>query len=347
MTREFVRFRRSFERNGSQPLAQAAAQLALRICTLQNNTKNGMSDGICNGISNGTVCSRTSSALYALALRLLNAAQHHVPSEQLWAVLPALLSVFRSAAHSGSAVPPALKPALADFLAALASVAMPESGPELQALVELYHALLREGHWALAHVALTSFAHFAATSPYTDLWRLVPTDAAAARFEGALAGDSLSDSGQELDGFMRALQTFLERSVGKDFSPSGAAELAALGEDGRILAERTGGILAVRATVLLEVDLNEPAPEEAHANGVEVRGEVRQGRESADVAGAAGVLEELQDVCDDMDRCVTELRNGLKRAAARLTAGERGALRKKFGSVGQKLAGLVDQLFPD
>lgn len=342
---------RCFERSGSPALAQSAGQLALRIMTSLTKSETGM----VNGTVNGNACSEKSAPNHAPALRLLIACHQHLPSDQLWAVLPPILASFRSAARSGSVVPPRLQPALADLLAALAGVPMPEPGPELQALVELYHALLRERHWALAHVALSSFSHFAAASPYTDLWRLVPTDAVAGRFEGRLAGDALSDSGQELDGFMRALQAFLERSVGDEFDPVGLAERAALLEDGKALADRSGETLAVRrANYVPVVDLVEPTVENTHGdrgNAQEERGGGKAGaheiNESIDREGDAGMPEELQDACDDMERCVTELRKGLKRAAAKLTTDERGALRRKFGSLGQKLAGLVDQLFPD
>jgi hypothetical protein len=328
-----VHSRRTFERHGSHASAHSAGQLALRIFASQTRIQNGTE----NGAPSGTAV----AFQYEPALRLLIAAQQHVPPGQLWALLPSLLAFSKSAAQSGSVVPPSLKPAIADFLATLSSVPMPDSGPELQALVELYHVLLREDHWALAHLALVSFSHFAATSPYVDLWRLVPTDAVAGRFEGNLAGDSLSDSGQELDGFMRSLQAFLERSVGNSFSLSGPDELRVLEEDAKSLEERAREKLVVQSTGVPDIDLNEAAVEEVQGNGRE------EENGFAGAESAAGVPEELQEACDDVERSVTALRNELKRAKSRLTSDERGLLRKKLGSLNQKLAALTDQLCPD
>ena len=299
---------------------QAASQLALRSFALEAQAGPDF---------------KVADVLYEPALRLLIATHQHVPPDKLWGQLPSLLAFWTDE----SAV---LKPALADFLATLSSVPMPESGPEVQALVELYHSLLRERHWALAHLALASFSQFAATSSYADLWRLVPSDAIAGSFEGKLAGENMS--GQELDGFMLALQSFLEQSVGNDFSPLSLSELSKLHEEGKALRELANQKLVVPSACLPDIDLNEPALEEMQEDEPAMKVEALPDEA---LQSEAGVPEELQEACDEVDRCIKSLRDELKRAKKRLTSDDRGLLRKKMSALGQKLASLTDHMCPD
>ncbi|KAK8935331.1 hypothetical protein KSP39_PZI013089 [Platanthera zijinensis] len=106
-------------------------------------------------------------------------------------------------------------PHLATFLAGLSHIQIAEDDkcPISAAILELYHSLLRERHWALIHLALSAFGYFAARTPCTQLWRFVPHDA-------ALSFDSATGSEANYDNFMTELKGFLEKEGALCEAPS-------------------------------------------------------------------------------------------------------------------------------
>ena len=101
-----------------------------------------------------------------------------------------------------------IKPILVEVLAGLGEAPLTEDkrDPASTALWELYHEILRERHWAIAHLALASFGYFAAHTSWNELWRFVPPDA-------ALAYDAETGLIAEEDCFMSSLRQFLEKEV--------------------------------------------------------------------------------------------------------------------------------------
>ncbi|MCO5568443.1 hypothetical protein L7F22_022142 [Adiantum nelumboides] len=101
-----------------------------------------------------------------------------------------------------------IKLSLAEALAGLGEVSMPEdeTDPTNCALWELYHVILRERHWAYAHLALASFGYFVAHTSWNELWRFVPSDAALAH-----DGENVSLAKESI--FMTSLRRFLEKEV--------------------------------------------------------------------------------------------------------------------------------------
>ncbi|MCO5593994.1 hypothetical protein L7F22_048013 [Adiantum nelumboides] len=101
-----------------------------------------------------------------------------------------------------------IKLSLAEALAGLGEVSMSEdeTDPTNCALWELYHVILRERHWAYAHLALASFGYFVAHTSWNELWRFVPSDAAL-----AYDGENVSLAKESI--FMTSLRRFLEKEV--------------------------------------------------------------------------------------------------------------------------------------
>ncbi|KAI5071648.1 hypothetical protein GOP47_0013899 [Adiantum capillus-veneris] len=101
-----------------------------------------------------------------------------------------------------------VKLGLAEALAGLGEVSMPEDNtdPTNCALWELYHVILRERHWAYAHLGLASFGYFVAHTSWNELWRFVPSDA-------ALAHDGKTGKIAKESTFMTSLRCFLEKEV--------------------------------------------------------------------------------------------------------------------------------------
>ncbi|CAN6460546.1 unnamed protein product [Victoria cruziana] len=101
-----------------------------------------------------------------------------------------------------------IKPALSSYLAGLGHMEIleVEECAVSSALWDLYHGLLRERHWALAHLALSAFGYFAARTPCNQLWRFVPQDA-------ALSFDKETGMVATEERFMSELKGYLEKEV--------------------------------------------------------------------------------------------------------------------------------------
>ncbi|XP_030533977.1 uncharacterized protein LOC115743370 isoform X2 [Rhodamnia argentea] len=97
---------------------------------------------------------------------------------------------------------------LALFMAGLGHIEMEERDefPKSCAIWELYHMLLREQHWALTHLAIKAFGHFAARTSCNQLWRFVPQNA-------ALSYDLSRGNDANEERFMSEFKKFLEKEV--------------------------------------------------------------------------------------------------------------------------------------
>ncbi|CAM6127138.1 unnamed protein product [Calypogeia fissa] len=132
----------------------------------------------------------------APTLELIPHVLHLLDPTILEELLPRLLEVCLTTPGSSSSKE--LKQSLPEFLANL-SAPEDESNPAMKALWGLYHLALRQKPWALMHMGLQSFAHFAAHTSCQELWRFVPQDAA------------IVSNGNGDDDFMTSLKVFIEK----------------------------------------------------------------------------------------------------------------------------------------
>ncbi|XP_027189235.1 uncharacterized protein [Cicer arietinum] len=125
------------------------------------------------------------------------------------------------------------KPHLAQFLAGLVHMEFSESDncdEKSRAAWELYHFLLTERHWALTHLAIAAFGHFAAGTDCTQLWRFVPQNA-------ALSYDLVSGTETSKEGFMAELKAFLNKQNALLTVAPSPEQLELLRKEGLILKQ--------------------------------------------------------------------------------------------------------------
>ncbi|XP_042373068.1 uncharacterized protein LOC121967104 isoform X2 [Zingiber officinale] len=97
---------------------------------------------------------------------------------------------------------------ISSFIASLSymEIAEDESQTLCRSIWDLYHMLLRERHWAIAHLALVAFSYFAAHTSCAQLWRFVPREA-------TLSFDTCTGTEASEDRFMSELKCVLEKSA--------------------------------------------------------------------------------------------------------------------------------------
>lgn len=124
------------------------------------------------------------------------------------------------------------KPSLADFMSVLGHVDLAdrEDDPKSSAVWELYHILLRERHWAFAHLAVAAFGYFAARTCCNELWRFVPPDA-------ALSFDLETGNEADEDRFMSKLKEFLEKESASLVKNHTSDHIQMLIKEGKTLKE--------------------------------------------------------------------------------------------------------------
>lgn len=123
------------------------------------------------------------------------------------------------------------KPAVSSFMASLSHTEIAEGEDQTlcSAIWDLYHMLLKERHWAIAHLAMTDFGYFAARTSCTELWRFVPHDA-------TLSFDISTATEMSEDRFMSELKCVLEKDVVLD-EVTPAKEHSHLVQEGTMLRE--------------------------------------------------------------------------------------------------------------
>lgn len=124
------------------------------------------------------------------------------------------------------------KPRLADFMSVLGHVELADSedDPKSSVVWDLYHVLLRERHWAFAHLAVAAFGYFAARTCCNELWRFVPPDA-------ALSFDLETGNEADEDRFMSKLKEFLEKESASLVKNHTSDHLQMLIKEGKTLKE--------------------------------------------------------------------------------------------------------------
>ncbi|KAI3897711.1 hypothetical protein MKX03_005543 [Papaver bracteatum] len=191
---------------------------------------------------------------------IISSMKHLNACNQMKEVIVELHSLFVSTRDAGSAAVASLledgntsgclyrcKPNLCLLMAGLGDIEIVESedSKTSTALWELYHMLLRERHWAISHLAIAGFGHFAAHTSCNQLWRFVPQDA-------ALSFDIETGNEKDEDRFMFELKAFLEKEVALlVIEPCTIEQLAMLVKEGLVLKE------TVRRIVLCIIERGE------------------------------------------------------------------------------------------
>lgn len=124
------------------------------------------------------------------------------------------------------------KSELALFMTGLSHMEISETEEcgKSSALRGLYHMLLRERHWAVAHLAIASFGYFAARTLCNQLWRFVPDNA-------ALSYDLLHRNKVSEERFMCEFKAFLEKEAAlPEIAPS-SEQLQLLHEEAALLKQ--------------------------------------------------------------------------------------------------------------
>ncbi|MCD7460435.1 hypothetical protein HAX54_043531 [Datura stramonium] len=144
--------------------------------------------------------------LLSETLGIISNMKHLYSSNEMEEVILALQNLFISGPALLDGKSFQCKPNLSSFMAGLGHIELEdqEDNAVSSAVWELYHMLLRERHWALAHLAITAFGYFAARTTCNHLWRYVPQDA-------ALSFDLETGKEADEERFMSELKAFLEK----------------------------------------------------------------------------------------------------------------------------------------
>ncbi|GMH28390.1 hypothetical protein Nepgr_030233 [Nepenthes gracilis] len=165
-------------------------------------------------------------------LGIISAARHINGYDQMEQVILELQNLFISRRIDCDPRLHECKPALTVFMGSLGHMEMDEheGSAKSSAVWELYHMLLREKHWALAHLSITAFGYFAARTSCNHLWRFVPQDA-------ALSFDLESGNAPKEERFMSELKVFLEKEMALLTTAPTSEQLSLVMEDGMLLKE--------------------------------------------------------------------------------------------------------------
>ncbi|GJU02005.1 RNA polymerase II assembly factor like protein [Tanacetum coccineum] len=140
------------------------------------------------------------------------------------------------------------KPNLAAFVAGLGHIQFEETdnNSKVSASWELFHMLLKERHWALAHLAMTAFGYFSALTSCNELWRFVPPDA-------ALSFDLESGVDVNDERFMSEFKVFFEKEVANVKTTPGSNELALHVKEGLLLKQMAHKMMTIDSDAM-EID---------------------------------------------------------------------------------------------
>ncbi|KAL8217323.1 hypothetical protein R6Q57_024160 [Mikania cordata] len=166
--------------------------------------------------------------LLSETLGIISSIKHLYISDEMGKLILVLQNIF----ISKSAELTKCKPNLAAFVAGLGDLEFEETDNNVtvSASWKLFHMLLQERHWALAHLAITAFGYFSARTSCKELWRFVPENAAL-----SFDLDSGKDANEER--FMSEFKVFLDKEAANVETSPGENEVALLMKEGLILKQ--------------------------------------------------------------------------------------------------------------
>ncbi|KAJ0561938.1 hypothetical protein HanHA300_Chr00c0049g0699641 [Helianthus annuus] len=167
--------------------------------------------------------------LLSETLGIISSMKHLYSSYEMEKLMLELRNLFIS--NSGTELTKC-KPNLAAFVAGLGHIEFEESDDNLKVAAswELFHMLLQERHWALAHLAITAFGYFSARTSCNELWKFVPEDAALS-FDLELGKDANEER------FMSEFKVFLDKEAANLKTSPGENEAALLVKEGLVLKQ--------------------------------------------------------------------------------------------------------------
>ncbi|KAM0044957.1 hypothetical protein Hdeb2414_s0009g00298721 [Helianthus debilis subsp. tardiflorus] len=167
--------------------------------------------------------------LLSETLGIISSMKHLYSSDEMEKLMLELRDLFIS--NSGTELTKC-KPNLAAFVAGLGHIEFEESDDNLKVAAswELFHMLLQERHWALAHLAITAFGYFSARTSCNELWKFVPEDAALS-FDLELGKDANEER------FMSEFKVFLDKEAANLKTSPGENEAALLVKEGLVLKQ--------------------------------------------------------------------------------------------------------------
>lgn len=168
--------------------------------------------------------------LLAEGLGIISYITNKHTSDEMKEVILELQELFVSGNSASEVQLNCCKPELALFMAALSQMGMSENDNCVTsaAMWDLYHMLLRNRHWAFAHLAVASFGYFAARTNCNQLWRFVPQDA-------ALSYDLVGGCEASEARFMSEFKAFLEKETALTTVTRSPEQLGYLLEQGLVL----------------------------------------------------------------------------------------------------------------
>ncbi|XP_071735886.1 uncharacterized protein [Rutidosis leptorrhynchoides] len=185
--------------------------------------------------------------LLAESLGIISTMKHLYTSDEMERVILALQNLFLSNSVLQDAGLLKCKANLAAFVAGFGHIEFEETdNTKVSASWQLFHMLLKERHWALAHLAMTAFGYFSARTSCNELWRFVPQDA-------ALSFDLVSGNDVDEDMFMSEFKVFFEKEAANVKTTPDANELAVLFKEGLMLKEMVEKMITIDDDVM-EID---------------------------------------------------------------------------------------------
>lgn len=170
--------------------------------------------------------------LLSETLGIISSMKHLYSSDEMEKLMLELQNLFISSSGVTNTELTKCKPNLAAFVAGLGDMEFEDNNnPKVSASWELFHMLLQERHWALAHLAVTAFGYFSARTKCDELWRFVPADA-------ALSFDLEFGKDADDDRFMSEFKVFLDKEAAANVeTSSGENEVAVLVKEGLVLKQ--------------------------------------------------------------------------------------------------------------
>ncbi|PWA98543.1 hypothetical protein CTI12_AA018720 [Artemisia annua] len=187
--------------------------------------------------------------LLSETLGIISSMKHLYTSEEMGRVILQLQSLFISKSAVTDSGLSKCKPNLAAFVTGLGHIQFEETNnnnSKVSASWELFHMLLKERHWALAHLSMTAFGYFSARTSCNELWRFVPPDA-------ALSFDLESGVDVNDERFMSEFKVFFEKEVANVKTTPGSNELALLVKEGLLLKQMAHKMMTIDSDAM-EID---------------------------------------------------------------------------------------------
>ncbi|KAM7259640.1 hypothetical protein ACFE04_015381 [Oxalis oulophora] len=172
------------------------------------------------------------SKLLRETLSIVSNLKHLYSSDEMEQVIFEIRSLFMSAPITLDSQLCQCKPELAVFIAGLGHMAISERDDcsKSKTMWELYHMLLKEQHWALAHLSINAFGYFAAHTDCNQLWKFVPQDA-------ALSYDPETGNDTDEARFMSELKVLLEKEMALLAITPSSEQVSLLVKEGTVLKE--------------------------------------------------------------------------------------------------------------